>query len=261
MNIRRILISEQEKKDILSQYGVKKNIISEQTLNTDGTYTIKNDQLFTSQGQKYEGNTEVVIVRRGTLVKKNTDGKSVIFNLYYNDKNDSNKLKLAATKGVFSCGGTSIRYKDSLQSYVQKNQTSFQSTMNRLFCDGDKLKSDKEQNTDQQKKEQTTQKKCYTANFTTPTQKCKLPGDNTWMYAKDDLGKWYASRQSDGKKWCELVLSTYKAAVDKLVAGCSTTTEPIKLDDKPAEVPQQTQTKPSQTNIAPDQDNEERPQQ
>jgi hypothetical protein len=80
------------------------------------------------------------------------------------------------------------------------------------------------------------------------------------MYAKDDSGKWYASRQSDGKKWCELVLSQYQSAVDKLIAGCPTTTEPIKLDDKPAEVPQQTQTKPSQTNIAPDQDNEERPQ-
>jgi len=258
MNIRRILISEQEKKTILSMYNVEDNVILEQKLNSDGTYTIMYDQTFKSQGYTSAGNTNEVIVRKGTVIRKNSDGKSVIFNVYYKDKDDNNKLKLAATKGVYYCGGLSIRYKDSNQSYTQFDNT-FQKTISRLFCDGDKLKSDKEQNTDQQKKEQTTQKKCYTASFTpTETQKCKLPGDNTWVYAKDDSGKWYASRQSDGKKWCELVLSTYKAAVDKLIKGCPTTTEPIKLDDKSAETPQQAQTKPSQTNIAPDQDNEER---
>jgi hypothetical protein len=239
MNIRRILISEQEKKSILSMYNVEDNVILEQKLNSDGTYTIMYDQTFKSQGYTSAGNTNEVIVRKGTVIRKNSDGKSVIFNVYYKDKDDNNKLKLAATKGVYYCGGLSIKYKDSNQSYTQFDNT-FQKTISQLFCDGNKLKSDNKTVVNPQK--DTTTKKCYTTDFTpTYNQICKLPNDNTWVYAKDDSGKWYTSRQTDTKKWCELVLPQYQKAVDTLVKGCPTTIEPIKLPIKPIDTTQPNQ--------------------
>jgi coenzyme F420-reducing hydrogenase gamma subunit len=65
------------------------------------------------------------------------------------------------------------------------------------------------------------------------------------MYAKDDSDKWYTSKQTDTKKWCELVLPQYQKAVDTLIKGCPTTIEPIKLSIKPID----TTVQPSQSEI------------
>ena len=268
MNIRRILISEQEKKSILSMYGVDENIVNEQMDTTKGTYTLINPQVL--KNSENSNNSYDIKIPKGTLAYHNFNGndtkvwigsKNRAFTSVPSPGSTVSGVKKQSvyydcafngdTKWFMTTGDIDgLVYNESLSKVIRAN-----------FCNGKKMKT-WEEITKKQPTPPKTEKKCYTTSFIpTETQKCKLPGDNTWMYAKDDSAKWYASRQSDGKKWCELVLSQYQVAVDKLVAGCSTTTEPIKLDDKPAEVPQQTQTKPSQTNIAPDQDNEERPQQ
>ena len=316
MNIRRILISEQEKKDILSQYGVKKDIISEQT--SQVTYNGNYEFTVTDKGGAPNLSLKSIIVFnkltfvknnggmvsiKGTTVGSSKDysiGSEFKFELQLNCTNNEiiivkspngqytgGKLKTISRdfkKIKNNCNtqkSNDCRSKDDEMKKLKYTKTNLVN-YNKAVSQKDKYyvynyycKESNIQHYYYKYKGQPTppvvtppvvtppktEKKCYTTSFIpTETQKCKLPGDNTWMYAKDDSDKWYASRQSDGKKWCELILSQYQVAVDKLVAGCSTTTEPIKLDDKPAEVPQQTQTKPSQTNIAPDQDNEERPQ-
>lgn len=269
MNIRRILISEQEKKDILSQYGVDENIVNEQLDKTTGKYSLKKPQIF-KDGEN-SNNRFNINVPKGTLAWHDFNGNDT--KVWIGGKNrafasipwssSSNQNKNKRQSVYYDCA-----FNGDVKWFITTGDIDgkvYNETLGKViratFCNGFKMKTWKEitGGGDVTPPKDTTNKKCYTTSFTpTETQKCKLPGDNTWMYAKDDSGKWYTSRQSDGKKWCELVLPQYQSAVDKLIAGCPTTTEPIKLDDKPAEVPQQT--KPSQTNIAPDQDNDEKPQ-
>jgi hypothetical protein len=246
MNIRRILISEQDKKSILSMYGVKKDIISEQTLNVDGTYTIQQFQEFNRFGITVEPK---MYIKKDTVIKKNSDGKSLNFDVYFKNKN--NTLELSALRGNFICGENLLRFQGSNETFKQSPTSGepFKTVMNKLFCDGSKLKSDKKEQTKEVQKP-LTQKKCYNTNFTpTGNQICKLPNDKVWVYAKDGDGKWYTSRQTDTKKWCELVLPQYQVAVDKLIAGCPTT-EPIVLNVKPIE---QIQTKTPELQVTPKQ--------
>jgi hypothetical protein len=273
MNIRRILISEQEKKTILSMYNVDTNLVNEQLDKTTGKYSLKNPQVL--KNSEKSNNYYDIKIPKGTLAWHDFNGNDT--KVWVGGKNRA--FTSVPSPGSTSSGNKrqSVYYDCAFNGDTKWFMTtgdidglvyneSLSKVIRATFCNGSKMKTWKEitgggDKTVVNPPKDNTGKKCYTASFTpTETQKCKLPGDNTWVYAKDDSGKWYASRQSDGKKWCELVLSTYKAAVDKLIKGCPTTTEPIKLDDKPAEMtqPSQSEIKPSQTNIAPDQDNEER---
>jgi hypothetical protein len=240
MNIKRILISEQEKKDILSQYGVKKDVISEQTLNDDGTYTIKNLQEFTVHAIQYGGSAPRVYIKKGETVKKNTDGKSLSVDVYHKKEDSTGKftgpLVKSEPKGKFICGDYLLRFEGSEQTYEQIVMTGqpFKTAMNKLFCDGNKLKSDKVVGGGGEEQKPKTDNRCkFVEKEFTNQQVCYIPNDKTWMYAKTDDGKWYTTKQTDKKTWCELTTPKFQKAIDKLNIECKGL-EPIsKLELKP----------------------------
>jgi hypothetical protein len=237
MNIRRILISEQEKKSILGLYGVDNDLVNEQEfkIDSDGTYTVKYNQEFGVTGQQFGGSPSRIQIKKGTKIKPKDD--KLVFNVYYGTVSGVYDKILT---GSYTCGNTSIIVGTNQRYGQVPPPGGFISTISSLFCNGNKLKTDNKTVVNPQK--DTTTKKCYTTDFTpTYNQICKLPNDNTWMYAKDDSGKWYTSRQTDTKKWCELVLPQYQKAVDTLVKGCPTTIEPIKLPIKPIDTTQPNQ--------------------
>ena len=238
MNIRRILISEQDKKSILGLYGVDTTLVNEQFNPTDGTYTTQFDQVLNS----VTNNGISVKIPKGTKV-------------YHDFNGTSTKVILGNTGVYYDCAFTGYENIFTVSKTLGTVKNDSLSKMIRgIFCNGKAMKTweettgKKEQTKDVQKP--LIQKKCYTTNFTpTGNQICKLPNDKVWVYAKDGDGKWYTSRQTDVKKWCELVLPQYQVAVDKLIAGCPTT-EPIVLNVKPIE---QVQTKTPELQVTPKQ--------
>jgi hypothetical protein len=238
MNIRRILISEQEKKEILNMYG-DKSVISEQTINQDGTYTTKNTYKFIPTGDPSDNPKFNPTFKAGTKIWTNFD------------KPNEDKIYFGTADYYLQCSfngyDSVILHKEGNPLKENNAKPVLTSTVRKLFCNGKKGKKTwKEVTGVVNPQKDTTTKKCYTTDFTpTYAQICKLPNDTTWMYAKDDSDKWYTSKQTDTKKWCELVLPQYQKAVDTLIKGCPTTIEPIKLSIKPID----TTVQPSQSEI------------
>jgi hypothetical protein len=216
MNIKRILLDESEKKQILSLYNQDKNIVTEQSLNSDGTYTIMGTQEFIVHGQQYTGNPPRVYIKKGATVKKNTDGKSVSVDVYYKKEDSTGSftgsLVKAGVRGKYECNGLVLKLGE--QYYYQHESTGrpFSKTMNRLFCDGNKLKGSKTTEGGGGKPKPI--KKVFTED-----QICRLTDDKTWIYAKDDKGVWWASRDG-GNTWFELKLPKFQKAVDILNTEC-----------------------------------------
>lgn len=238
MNIRRILISEQEKKDILSQYGVKKDVISEQTLNSDGTYNIMGTQEFIVHGQQYAGSPPRVYIKKGATVKKNTDGKSVSVDVYYKKEDSTGSftgsLVKAGVTGKYECGGLVLKLGNQWYYQHESSGRPFSKAMDKLFCNGSKLKSDKVVGGGGEEQKPKTDNRCkFVEKEFTNQQVCYIPNDNTWMYAKTDDGKWHTTKQTDKKTWCELTTPKFQKAIDKLNIECKGL-EPIsKLELKP----------------------------
>ena len=254
MNIRRILISEQEKKSILSMYNVDTNLVNEQLDKTTGKYSLKNPQIFKDGDNS--NNRFDINVPKGTLAWHDFNGNDT--KVWIGGKNrafasipwstSSNQNKNKRQSVYYDCA-----FKGDVKWFITTGDIDgkvYNETLGKViratFCNGSKMKTWKEVTGVVNPQKDTTTKKCYTTDFTpTYNQICKLPNDNTWMYAKDDSDKWYTSKQTDTKKWCELVLPQYQKAVDTLIKGCPTTIEPIKLAIKPID----TTVQPSQSEI------------
>ena len=93
---------------------------------------------------------------------------------------------------------------------------------------------------------------------------CELPGDKNWVYAKLDDGTWFASKVTNKVDWYKLELPKFQKAVDLLNkdARCRGLEEIPVLKVKQAEQITNNNTQQDiigKSNIAPDQDNEERP--
>lgn len=235
MNIRRILISEQEKKSILGLYGVDKDLVNEQEfkIDSDGTYTVKYNQEFSVTGQQFGGSPSRVQIKKGTKIKPK-DGK-LIFNVYYGTVSG---VYDKISSGTYTCGNTSIIVGTTQQYGQVPPPGGFISTIRSLFCNGNKLKTDNK-TTELNKKTGGT--KCESVlGIPKDDQLCYLDGDKTYVYAKKD-GEYYTSKQTDKKRWCKLSLPKWKTAVDKLVAGCRTLREivafipPVVTADDPVE--------------------------
>jgi len=178
-------LDESEKKQILSLYNKEKNTISEQTLNSDGTYYLKGDHKIKDVEYGYEyllkAKTQVyksentVCFRRGCeySMKCSEISKGII----YDQKN--NKY-------------TEVRDDKPITAMVKK-----------LFCS---------------KQKQVEKPKPIEKVFT-EDKICRLTDDKVWIYAKDENGKWWASKDG-GKKWFELKLPKFKEAVDILNREC-----------------------------------------
>jgi len=152
MNIRRILISEQEKKSILGLYGV----LSEQTykLSPDGTYTVKSNPKFKSTGELQKGYQSEVIIKTGTTIKPIGNG-ILTFDLYYEDKgiygninqikspinnfpnplDPKGEIKKLNKTGFYRCGLKKIGIGDmNTQWYIETPNNGFLNTIDSLFC-------------------------------------------------------------------------------------------------------------------------------
>jgi hypothetical protein len=268
---------------VLNESPKKRGILSEQKLNANGTYTVKNQHSF----QMVWVNDDVsdasitITVPENTIVKKGSDGKSVEFDIYayyWSEKNKSGE-DMYVGKGKINCGelvvklkdngeyflynGLFFKYDDPTNTFYSKygdveidpshnditylhydieanggvknifytqteprDDNSFAVTMNKLFCDGSKLKS---------VQKPATQSKCkFVEKEFSNEQVCFIPDDKEWMYAKTDDGKWYTTKQSDRNKWCELDPVKFKSAIDKLKTECGLSLKPIpKIELKP----------------------------
>jgi hypothetical protein len=253
---------------VLNESTKKRKILSEQKLNSDGTYTIKDPHYF-SLGLDIEGSDTRLSTappwEKKPIVKRGSDGKSVEFDLYgtyWSVKNQALSNPYIG-KGKVICGENEVRLKDNggyfpfegllwrhdeptnrfrtkygnavilwgnndittayerilelggvKNFYYEENNpdTPFTKTMNKLFCDGRKLKS---------VQKPATKSKCKFVEKEFKNQEvCFLSGDTEWMYAKTDDGKWYTTRQTDKKTWCELTAPKFQKAINILVAGC-----------------------------------------
>jgi len=275
---------------VLNESSKKRGILSEQKLNTDGTYTVKNKHMFqmTWVNDEVADASITIYINENTIVKKGSDGKSVEFDIYSpyfkNDENgesidNSRYSENYVGKGKINCGelvvklkdngeyflydGLFWKYNDSNHRFYSKygndvilssvnditrlhddivanggvkiifytqtepsSDNSFATTMNKLFCDGRKLKS---------VQKPATQSKCkFVEKEFSNEQVCFIPKDTEWMYAKTDDGKWYTTKQTDRNKWCELDPVKFKSAIDKLKTECGLSLKPIpKIELKP----------------------------
>ena len=277
MNIKKILISEEEKKDILSMYGVNDSLIDEQVKSPAGipSYTIQSesyslensvvgkDELKIFKGtkfiQKIDGQGKTYLISQAVIAQivnsLGTNRGSATANVMYGCS--TGKFSLANIKNVTLFNEA---YKNSQNWYDQEKTLTNQLSK---VCQY-KVPKQEPVKTDQPKQEPVKKevekevKKVVNKTIKLPdlTNKnyCSLAGDETWSYAKLDDGTWYASKNK--VDWFKLDLPKYQKAVDLLNkdAKCLGVTEiPASNAKEPNQI------KPSQTNIAPDQDNEEKP--
>lgn len=229
------------KEDQNKDKEVNNKPISTPVLNSDGTYTIMTTQVFTISGNKLGGEPSNIYVLKNTKIVKNNDGKSVSFNAYHKENNE---FKISSTKGKLTCGDYIIYIGG--QGYAQEPSTGqpFKTVINRLFCDGNKLKTTEDLNKKEIKSKLPDSSKSEVPKVVNKPVKlpnltnenfCNLPSDVTWSYAKLDDGTWYASKNKTD--WFKLELPKYQKAVDILNkdAKCSKLEEVPVMSVKKAE--------------------------
>lgn len=250
MSFKRILIEEKEKQDILKLYGV----LNEQSNLT--TYSLKNDHYFSISGQKLGGSPNTVIVRKGTTIYASKDGKSVTFNVYYKE---NNKLVQSYDKGKLNCGDNIIYVGN--QTYQQAPDTGqpFKTTINKLFCSVS-VKGGQEPKKEVVGGSQYSD--CgegpYKKGCKDPNAAYRKPDPNGIIYKLQGCLGIQNPDSFFGTNTEKLLLDkTTKTSItkDEIDRLCSGGGEIGKLPIKRPE-----ELKPSQSNIAPDIDNEERPQ-
>ena len=214
MNIKRILISEQEKKSILGLYNDDKTLVNEQFNSTNGTYVVPKE--YTLLNVVNDGKN--VIIPKGTKAWHNFNGSdSKIYLL--------NKNKEWVYYDCSSNEDENIFYTEKTSGTVKNDPLS--KVIRTTFCNGKKIKT-WEEITGKKTSEviNKSKAKCeFVKIVPTDEQLCYLAGDTKYVYAKKD-DEYYTSRITDKKKWCKLSLPTWKTAVDKLNAsGCKSKNE------------------------------------
>jgi hypothetical protein len=232
MNIKRILISEQEKKSILGLYNDSKTSLNEEEfkLNTDGTYNVKNNQEFSIMGQKLGGNSLKVQIKKGTKIYPE-DGK-LNFNVYY-----SPFTSKEISSGNYTCGDTSIVVGSSQQYSQTPPPGGFINTIKSLFCDGNKLKTDK--------KTSEVINKSKTIKLTlSDEERCVLPNDKKWSYAKQK-DRWFASKNN--VDWFDI--TNNKKAVNILTTKCKSIKEFLSFNTNAVVTDDDTMVPPTENNV------------
>jgi hypothetical protein len=168
-------------------------------------------------GQHFGGSPLNVQIKKGTKIYPK-DGK-LNFNAYYGEVSD---VYDKISTGSYTCGDEFIVVGTSQQYGQAPYPGGFITTIQTLFCDGNKLKTDKKTSEVINK----SKAKCeFVKIVPTDEQLCYLAGDTKYVYAKKD-DEYYTSRITDKKKWCKLSLPIWKTAVDKLNAsGCKSKNE------------------------------------
>jgi hypothetical protein len=184
---KRFIITEEEKSNILGLYGVQ-DVISEQKLNNDGTYTIQNSHKLRSNLDPNNKNFQLSIPA-GT--KAYVKDKIV----YLGDTGHKLKCDFSGYKWIFHHSEG-----DTLEEYNDKHPLA--TVLRKLFCG--KTTEPKTKVPKKVKLPNLTEK-----NF------CNLSGDETWEYAKLDDGTWY-TRKKGQEEWTKLELPKFQKAVDLL---------------------------------------------
>jgi hypothetical protein len=204
-------------------------------------YDIKKDYLFNFVSKIDETNykwKKTIKLEKGTTLRINYKNQSIV------------KAWLSASSYVnVLCGIPDVIIYEGLAdmnvddpkkypSAIYSNPT-YVRNVQKLFCDGDKLKKPYEIETFMGgiNKPKETPKKDSRCKFTEKEfkneQVCFISKDNTWMYAKTDDGKWYTSKQTDRNTWCELTTPKFQTAIDKLNVECKGLMPIPKLQLKP----------------------------
>jgi hypothetical protein len=194
--MKKFFITEEERKNILSQYKtiLEQKKLDEQALQKDGTYKSNfNHQLKYLHGNKY------IDIPKGTVFKK-----------------QGNNVMVGITGIYLPCdfkgyGFIYISTKDDNDMYRENqpdDKTWLSKTLRKLFCVKNKTVKKP-------------QKKCNFVEMSFKEENfCKLSGDTRWVYIKTDENRWYTSKQTDKKTWCELTPQKFQKAIDILEKGC-----------------------------------------
>jgi hypothetical protein len=249
MTYKRILIEEKEKQEILSRYGV----ISEQLDKTKGFYKTTRQQILKRRSSGEYVPKSFTIPAQTTIWPDLKNGKIIIGQA----TNDDNNTKVF-NKLILGCDATEVIYDEKQYGYGSP----FIDFIKKVFCVGQKLKT-WEEITGVKKEVEKEVKKVVNKTIKLPdlTNKnyCSLAGDETWSYAKLDDGTWYASKNK--VDWFKLDLPKYQKAIDLLNKDARCVglemIPVLKVKGLQPITPELTNT--VQTNVAPDQDNEERP--
>lgn len=238
MNIRRILISEQEKQSILGLYGV----LSEQTykIESNGTYIVQNNQKLTPSAD-----------HTVKTYPKFIPAKTIVFH----DYNKNNKDIVLGNTGVVAyCDKNTFIYDD----IILVENDGLLKVLKSLFCNGNVLKTWGELIGKKQEPKKEESKKIKLPNLTEKNF-CNLPGDTKYEYAKIDDGTWYTRRKGQ-EDWIKLEISKYQKAIDLLEkdSKCGSLeqipqTEIIPIDKLPTKPIEQIATKTPEIQLSPNQ--------
>lgn len=229
---RRIIISEDEKKDILSKYYSNNNLVVEQFDKTTAVYTTMNDNTLKKVTAPKE-----ILIPKGTKV-------------WHNFKGGDTKINLGNTGVYYDCAFAGYDY-IFLSSNGNLKHDNLAKVIRNYFCDGKKMKT-WQQVTGTEKKTSS-----YVDCGEGPYKKgCKDP--NAAYRKPDPNGIIYKLQGCLGIQNPDSFFgtNTEKLLLDKTTKTSITKDEIDRLCSGGGEIGKQ----PSQSNIAPDIDNEERPQ-
>ena len=202
MNIKRILISEQEKKSILGLYNDDKTLVNEQFNSTDGTYTVQNNQ---------------------TLLNVVNDGKNEIIpkgtKAWHNFNGSDSKIYLGNTGVYYDCSSINNEniFNTEKTSGTVKNDP-LSKVIRTTFCNGKKMKT-WEEITGKKTSEVINKSKTIKLKLSNE-ERCVLPNDKKWSYAKQK-DRWFASKNNDD--WFDI--TNNKKAVNILTTKCQSIKE------------------------------------
>jgi hypothetical protein len=227
MNIKRILISEQEKKSILGLYNDSKALVNEQFNSTDGTYVVpKEHTLFKVTSGKN------VIIPKGTKAWHNFDGSD-------------SKIYLGNTGVYYDCsfdGYENIFIFDVEKTDQKVKNDPLSKVIRTTFCNGKKIKT-WEEITGKKTSEVINKPKTIKLKFT-DEEICELPNDKKWHYATQG-DKWYASKNNID--WFDI--TNNKKAVNILKTGCKNLKKVLSFNTNAVVTDDDTMAPPTANNV------------
>jgi hypothetical protein len=181
-------------------------------------------------GQHFGGGTTNVQIKKKTKIYPK-DGK-LNFNVYYSPFTSKD-----ISTGSYTCGDEFIVVGTSQQYGQAPYPGEFITTIQSLFCDGNKLKTDK--------KTSEVINKSKTIKLTlSDEERCVLPNDKKWSYAKQK-DRWFASKNN--VDWFDI--TNNKKAVNILTTKCQSIKEFLSFNTNAVVTDDDTMAPPTANNV------------
>ena len=196
--MKKFLITEEERKNILSQYKtiLEQKKLDEQALQKDGTYKSKHKhQLIGVNNSKLR-----------KYIRANTTFTLKGRNVYVGNYGIYLPCDFAGYKSIYIDGADdNTEYKEN----AEPGKEWLSKTLRKLFCEKKKEVKNKKG------------KKCAFVEIPFEEKNfCRIQGDNNCVYIKTDEKKWYTSKVGDQKTWCELTEAKFPGAIKILEEKC-----------------------------------------